>query len=921
MRFEEIRLERYGHFEDRTVALGSRCSVVHGPNEAGKSTLLNALGDFLWGYSSRNHPRAFNYAPAKMRITGTVTEAGREHTWVRRLKKLSDSDGTDVVPPWDPQEGGSIKDWRQGFGLDLDHLQQGGKDLIAGGGDLADVVFLAEVGVAISRIRRKLEKRMDDVYKDRANARCEVRTALNRIEELSTQIRQSEASAVEIVKLRDSRKELERRKSGKEEVSLALGREVRRLEELGRCAGKAAELRETETELSDTRNSGTTLTQEETSKLEANLESQAGAEDAAAHDRLQLAGLEDEKSKLELRPQVTKQTDSIKDLEHRIAAVKDYLALLKDVSKNDSLRTNVRGLLHKLGVEPEGEFDLYVTELRIAADQRDQLDRVAQQLGDAQKELRSQRERVRKAADALRVREDSTGETGHDSALADARSRRDWSWSQIKQPWLSGDHPASEERVEMARILEADIRGADQVAESQAEQLTQAAEARGQILAREQELIQRRSDLAEAQDAVDTSSKLWTELVDENGLAKMLDPQAWSVRARVLDGLEVAWKEFEQHTAEREKAQRLVDKFNTQAEQLVGLLDDEEEDPLRRVEALAELLSVASSAEKVGKRIESELAKLRAHLAEQERTSKRAAGEIDRITTKHNDEAAELLERSQKALQLAERHGDLTNDLKAMKNSESDLQELIEEAVGLDEVARSARVDALGGEVKAAKSEVDELQAEVGSVNSELSELESRGSIVELTAERIAEGERLRGLVDEYRLLRLQVDMLDQYLEQAAEQSESPVLQAAGDLLSKLTFGRYVGFEIIADEDRRRIEIQHRDEPGEPTVLMGLGALSEGTADQAFLALRLAGIQARQAQRKADGLPTLPVVLDDVLVAHDDRRSAQALEVLDELSEEFQIILLTHHGSVLESAKQISGITAVELAQGEPTVE
>lgn len=71
--------------------------------------------------------------------------------------------------------------------------------------------------------------------------------------------------------------------------------------------------------------------------------------------------------------------------------------------------------------------------------------------------------------------------------------------------------------------------------------------------------------------------------------------------------------------------------------------------------------------------------------------------------------------------------------------------------------------------------------------------------------------------------------------------------------------------------------------------------LSEGTADQAFVALRLAGVAALQEECRAAGVPTLPVVLDDVLMTFDDERAAAALRVMARLAQRWQVIVLSHH--------------------------
>ena len=50
MRLDELTLERYGVYDQRTLRLdGSGLTVICGPSEAGKSTCLEAVGDFLFG--------------------------------------------------------------------------------------------------------------------------------------------------------------------------------------------------------------------------------------------------------------------------------------------------------------------------------------------------------------------------------------------------------------------------------------------------------------------------------------------------------------------------------------------------------------------------------------------------------------------------------------------------------------------------------------------------------------------------------------------------------------------------------------------------------------------------------------------------------------------------------------------------------
>src|SRR5205085_1275934 len=83
-------------------------------------------------------------------------------------------------------------------------------------------------------------------------------------------------------------------------------------------------------------------------------------------------------------------------------------------------------------------------------------------------------------------------------------------------------------------------------------------------------------------------------------------------------------------------------------------------------------------------------------------------------------------------------------------------------------------------------------------------------------------------------------------------------------------------------------------------TLVDVAALSTGTRDQLYLALRLAALEHVIEQRGA-----LPVVLDDLFVHFDDPRTAAGLRVLDELACRTQILLFTHHEQVASQASNV----------------
>ena len=110
----------------------------------------------------------------------------------------------------------------------------------------------------------------------------------------------------------------------------------------------------------------------------------------------------------------------------------------------------------------------------------------------------------------------------------------------------------------------------------------------------------------------------------------------------------------------------------------------------------------------------------------------------------------------------------------------------------------------------------------------------------------------------------------------------SPALgKRAAELFSRLTGGRYQA--VLLDRSFHAAA----EEAGSP-IARDIGSLSQGAADQLYLAVRLAICElVLPADR------SVPLVLDDALTNFDDARCAAALELLLEESHSRQILLLT----------------------------
>ena len=180
----------------------------------------------------------------------------------------------------------------------------------------------------------------------------------------------------------------------------------------------------------------------------------------------------------------------------------------------------------------------------------------------------------------------------------------------------------------------------------------------------------------------------------------------------------------------------------------------------------------------------------------------------------------------------------------------------------------------------AAESELSRLRSGLAMAQGELNTL---GDPAELESRREALQEELERRQTEHAALETALKALDQ-AHAGLQARFSPALnRLAGDYLARLTGGRY---------DRVSLTRQFEalaEEAGSLQPRRAL-ALSRGTADQLYLAVRLAACQLVLPQEEP-----CPLVLDDALANFDDTRMALALECLEELGKQRQILLFTCH--------------------------
>ena len=152
----------------------------------------------------------------------------------------------------------------------------------------------------------------------------------------------------------------------------------------------------------------------------------------------------------------------------------------------------------------------------------------------------------------------------------------------------------------------------------------------------------------------------------------------------------------------------------------------------------------------------------------------------------------------------------------------------------------------------------------------------------------------LAGLCEQYVEKRLAVMILQKSIEYYRSQNQSPILTRASALFARLTQYSFEGLTV--DYNDKDEEVIYGIRNGER---IGIEAMSDGTKDQLYLALRVSSIE-KYCQ---DNEP-IPFIVDDILVHFDNKRSKVTLEILLELSRVTQVIFFTHHAHLVDLLRE-----------------
>jgi uncharacterized protein YhaN len=256
----------------------------------------------------------------------------------------------------------------------------------------------------------------------------------------------------------------------------------------------------------------------------------------------------------------------------------------------------------------------------------------------------------------------------------------------------------------------------------------------------------------------------------------------------------------------------------------------------------------------------------------------------------------DAIERARRRLEAMKRVHELENAL-AQQSRGMPIQQFetaaLEASEGIDQA-----IDALEATLARADAEVTRADIAADQAQNQLKEWR-KASDEAATARQEAAfcARRLQDHVAQYATLHLARHILDRAVERYRSRNQDSMLSRAASFFEQLTGGDFATLEIQNEEGSPVLKAV-RSDGARQDVTVSVDGLSDGTRDQLFLALRLAGIERHLADREP-----MPLIIDDVLINFDDRRATATLRCIAELSKQTQVLLFTHHKHILELAQ------------------
>ncbi len=878
MIIKDLHIDGFGIFCDADIKnFEHGVNVIYGPNEFGKTTLLEFIRRVLFGFPNKKN--RVNMYPA---LNGgnyggylsCIMDDGRTVVISRHgLTKggtVKVEDGEHILlgqHELDLMLGTSVNFFRNVYAITIDEIQELGsledediKNRIYGAG--------LELGsVSLGDLRNNLTDRAGNIYRPQGK----IQFMPERYRQLS-EIRQ---------RIKDSRQELPlfMDKTGQlnvlENHSTALGSEV---EELKRKLRDRERLRELYNDFIEVDSFQLKLTAipeviELPKDLFVRLEKLKGEqeklEEESKNNRIEHAAAQESLKRISINAPLLERRGEVIALERKSAvyasSVEDAAALEK---RRDELKRKIADGISRLGIDWSTDA---LEQFNVTVFQREQADKVRSDLAAAREELsqvefkqRHDLEQRRREADTQYAREHRRGLVF--TGILIVAGIAAVIIGIFKSYILSGFGVF----MIVAGMVDGILRNRKRGADHSAPEITSIYE---------DEL----NDLLKKCDALEHA---WEHLMQSLKVPAEITPSNFDSFVAGIDKLQADNSLLNDTRRELDQKRSRIEEIKNDYNRIIGLL---EAVPSGELTADVELLSSElerSESEQEKQRSLKERAselELRKSAIEQQHAEvhKKIVNFFAAFGVENEHQLKLLQEQSLERQDIENKLEILSGRMKKVIGAGCGFEDFMERLKNTDPVVLDDELEEFRETLKAKETELQENREAVGSIKKELENLASHDELIKLRNQEEALIRELNDLAREWAAYTVAQKVLEQAVEKYEKERQPGVITHASKVFAGVTDGRYNAIFRPVDSD----ELFVRNSAGKS---VNVADLSRGTREELYLAMRLGLIAEYETRAES-----LPLIMDDVMVNFDDERAERAVKAVCEFAKKRQVIVMT----------------------------
>jgi uncharacterized protein YhaN len=392
----------------------------------------------------------------------------------------------------------------------------------------------------------------------------------------------------------------------------------------------------------------------------------------------------------------------------------------------------------------------------------------------------------------------------------------------------------------------------------------------------------------------------WTDALSALGLGAAADPEGVGAQVDAIDEMrEIAVKVNDLRHERIGKIERDVTAFGGDVAEIVGAIaaDLAEAEPEDAVLELERRLDEARRIRELRKGKDEAIASFEEKIKECEESRRDARDTIGHLQEIANVETIDQLRIAiEKSDSLRGLQTELARVTKTLTEEGDSLPvpELRDEcaAADLDQIA--AREEALGHELTERRDGLMQARENRTAARREFEAIGGDDAAAKDAAARQEALAEIQHVAEQYVRVRSSALLLRWAVDRYRRDKQAPLLKRAGQLFASLTGDSFRALRVDFDEqDKVRLTGVRPD-----GAAVGVNGMSTGTADQLYLALRIASVE-----DYLDRAAPLPFVADDLFINFDDERAAAGFRVLGQLAARTQVLFFTHHRHLVDIAR------------------